>query len=353
MHLKPAAPILGVVAVAALAVATYQFVWAPIAAGRAVPRTFTAEDLPTILLSDENAPAGFTVDEQGRETGGSALVMPLRPGGDAFDMTAFVDALSVTGGDDVGGYMTWAALFETPEAAGEAFDLVATEHDSPDGWGLASTRTDPGLGDESATWTGQQYDLVPSARTIFWREGNLLLAVVGFAEWNAGDVRALADAMADRAELSPHGLRLLRLLRESEEPTHGARQTACRSVGFATVPANMLSRAASNSSRVNGFGRTGTPSSVSRLRTGRRRGSAAPVHTMIGSVSQLGVRPHLLDHPEPEVLLVRTLEIHDQRLRPRLANGVRPGIAPRASPPARDPTGESRPDTPRAGHGHR
>ena len=206
MHLKPAAPILGVVAVAALAVATYQFVWAPNVGGPSiVPRTFTAEDLPTILLSDENAPAGFTVDEQGRETGGSALVMPLRPGGDAFDMTAFVDALSVTGGDDVGGYMTWAALFETPEAAGEAFDLVATEHDSPDGWGLASTRTDPGLGDESATWTGQQYDLVPSARTIFWCVGNLLLAVVGFADWNAGDVRGLADAMADRAESYLHG----------------------------------------------------------------------------------------------------------------------------------------------------
>ena len=200
VHLKPAAPILGVVAVAALAVATYQFVWAPNVGGPSiVPRTFTAEELPTILLTDENAPAGFTVDEQSRETGGSALTMPLPPGGDTFDMAAFVDALSITGGDDVGGYTTWAALFETPEAAGEAFDFVATEHDSPDGWGLADTRTDPGLGDESAAWTGQQYDFVPSARTIFWRQGNLLLAAVGFADWDANDLLDIANAMADRA----------------------------------------------------------------------------------------------------------------------------------------------------------
>ena len=200
MHLKPAAPILGVVAVAALAVATYQFVWAPNVGGPSiVPRTFTAEDLPTILLTDENAPAGWTIDDESRQTGVAALNMPLRPGGDTIDTAAFVDGLSITGGDDVGAYLTWAALFETPEAAIEAFDFVATEHDSPDGWGLADTRTDPGLGDESATWTGQQYDLVPSARTIFWREGNLLLAVVGFADWDADDLLGIANAMADRA----------------------------------------------------------------------------------------------------------------------------------------------------------
>ena len=200
MHLKPAAPILGVVAVAALAVATYQLVWSPNVGGPPVaPTTFRAEDLPRILLNEENAPAGWAIDDEGTLTGAAALNMPLRAGGDTIDPTAFVDALSITGGDDVGAYLTWAALFETPEAASEAFDFVATEHDSPDGWGLAGTRTDPGLGDESATWTGQQYDLVPSARTIFWREGNVLLAVVGFADWNADDVRALADAMANRA----------------------------------------------------------------------------------------------------------------------------------------------------------
>ena len=199
MSLKPAAPILGVVAVAALAVATYQLVWAPNVGGPTiVPRQFTADELPTIVLNDENAPAGFTVDDENRETGIVALTMPLRPGGE-IDTTAFVDALSITGGDDVGGYTTWAALFETPGAAHDAFAFIAAEHDSPDGWDLADTRTDPGLGDESATWTGQQYDF-DSARTIFWRQGNLLLAVVGFADWDPDDVSALAQAMADRAD---------------------------------------------------------------------------------------------------------------------------------------------------------
>lgn len=200
MNLKPVAPILGVVVVAALAVATFQLVWAPSVGGPTIgPRTFTAEDLPSIVLTDENAPSGFTVDDESRETGTVALTMPLRPGGDTIDTTAFVDALSISGGDDVGGYLTWTALFETPEAAHDAFDFIAAEHDSPDGWGLADTRTDPGLGDESATWTGQQYDFVPSARTIFWRQGNLLLAAVGFADWDADELQALAGAMARRA----------------------------------------------------------------------------------------------------------------------------------------------------------
>jgi len=85
------------------------------------------------VLTEENAPAGFTVDDENPETGAAALTMPFRPGGDTIDTTAFVDALAITGGDDVGGYTTWAALFETPEAANDAFELVATEHDSPDG----------------------------------------------------------------------------------------------------------------------------------------------------------------------------------------------------------------------------
>jgi len=200
MHLKPAAPILGVVAVAALAVATYQLVWAPNVGGPTIgPREFTADDLPAIVMNEENALAGFTIDEANRQTGALALAMPLRPGGDTIDTTAFVDALAITGGDDVGGYTTWTALFETPEAANDAFEFIAAEHDSPEGRDLADTRTDPGLGEQSATWTGQQYDFV-SAQTIFWREGNLLLAVVGFAEWDADDVRALADAMASRAD---------------------------------------------------------------------------------------------------------------------------------------------------------
>ena len=201
MNLKPMAPILGVIAVAALAVASYQLIWQPDVGGPTIgPRIFTADDLRTIVLTEANAPDGFTLDAENRESGAAALTMPLRSGGELIDTSEFVDALSVTGGDDVGGYTTWTALFETPEAAEAAFDFIVTEHDSPQGWDLADTRTDPGLGDESAAWTGQQYDLVPSARTIFWREGNLLLAVVGFADWDADVVRDLANEMASRAD---------------------------------------------------------------------------------------------------------------------------------------------------------
>jgi hypothetical protein len=201
MNLKPLAPILGVIVVAALAVAGYQAFWASDVGGPTInQRLVTEEQLPLIVLTDENAPDGFTVDEQTALTGREALNQPLRPGGAAIDTPAFVDALSVTGGDEVGGYQTWTALFETPEAAEAAFDFIVTEHDSPEGWNLAAVKTDPGLGDESAAWTGQQYDFTPNARTIFWREGNLLLAVVGFADWDAETVTALANQMADRVD---------------------------------------------------------------------------------------------------------------------------------------------------------
>lgn len=68
-----------------------------------------------------------------------------------------------------------------------------------EGWDLAESREDPNLGEEGAMWTGQQYDLL-SARTIMWRQGNLLLAAVGWGDWEPEEVRLIADQMADRAK---------------------------------------------------------------------------------------------------------------------------------------------------------
>ena len=57
-----------------------------------------------------------------------------------------IAALDLSGA--AGGFTTWTALFETPEAAAEAFDFLVTEHDSPDGWGLAG----PG-----PPWAGRRF----------------------------------------------------------------------------------------------------------------------------------------------------------------------------------------------------
>lgn len=199
MHFKRAVPVLGIAAAVVLAIVAYQTFGSPSVGDPPAARLFTAEDLPDIVLSKANAPDTMTIDYENRTTGRAALVVPLRAGGPTADTTHFVDALSVELGTSTGGFTTWAAVFETAEDAQEAFDFIAAEHDSAEGWGLADVREDPGYGDESASWTGQQYDM-QSAQTIFWREGNVLLAAVGWADWTPEEVRSIATEMAERAK---------------------------------------------------------------------------------------------------------------------------------------------------------
>lgn len=199
MQFKRAVPFLGIAAAVALAIVAYQTFGNPnIGDPQAKPRVFTAEDLSDIVVSEANAPEAMTIDYENRRSGRSALVEPLRPGGPTIDTTHFVDALSAELGTSTGGFTSWTAVFETAEDAHEAFDFIAAEHDSANGWGLADAREDPGIGDESASWTGQQYDMA-SARTIFWRQENLLLAAVGWADWTPEEVGAIATEMAERA----------------------------------------------------------------------------------------------------------------------------------------------------------
>jgi hypothetical protein len=196
---------LGMAAVVVAVVVAAQSFIGPVGIGNplggpdATPRVYAPEDLPNIALSEANALDGMTIDYETRTTGVPALVTPLAPGGETIDTTHFVDALSVELGTSIGGFTTWSALFESPEAAAEAYAFLITEHESPDGWDLAASREDPDLGDESALWTGQQYDHL-SARTIVWRQGNLILAAVGWADWEPEEVRLIADQMADRAK---------------------------------------------------------------------------------------------------------------------------------------------------------
>jgi hypothetical protein len=200
MQFKRAAPVLGIAAAVVLAIVAFQILGSPsVGDPEPTPRVYAPEDLPDIILSEGNAPEGLEADVDTRMTGVDALVTPLRPGGETIDTTHFVDALRIDLSGSTGGFTTWAALFETPEAAAEAFAFLVTEHESPEGWDLAASRRDPGLGEESAMWTGQQYDMT-SAGTIMWRQGNLILAAVGWADWNSEEVRMIADLMANRAK---------------------------------------------------------------------------------------------------------------------------------------------------------
>jgi hypothetical protein len=200
MQFKRAAPVLGIAAMVVLAIVAFQILGSPSVGGpEPTPRVFVPEDLPNIVLSEAIALEGLEPQEDTQTTGINALTTPLRPGGETIDTTHFVDALSVDLSGSIGGFTTWAALFETPEAAAEAYAFLVTEHESSEGWGLAASREDPNLGEESALWSGQQYGMV-RARTIMWRQGNLVLAAVGWADWEAEEVRMIADQMADRAK---------------------------------------------------------------------------------------------------------------------------------------------------------
>jgi hypothetical protein len=199
MQLKRAAPVLGIAAAIVLAIVAFQIVGTRnVGDPDPTPRAYAPEDLETIVISEANAPTD--VDVGNTTTGLVALSSPLHPGGDTIDTSEFVDAINTELSFPDGGYATWAALFETEEAAMQAFDFLVEEHESPDGWNLdEGTPPDPPLGDESVVWTGQQYDF-ESARTLFWRQGTLLLAVVGWVDWTDEQVREIADGMADRAK---------------------------------------------------------------------------------------------------------------------------------------------------------
>ena len=201
MQFNRATPVLGIAAAVVLAaIVAFQILGSPsVGDPDPSPRVHAPEDLPDIVMSEANALEGMAVESETRTTGVAALFIPLAPGGETVDTSDFVDALSVELGTSTGGFTTWTALFESPEAAAAAYAFFVTEHESPEGWDLAASRLDPDLGDESAMWTGQQYDLL-SARTVMWRQGNLLLAAVGWADWEPEEVRLIADQMADRAK---------------------------------------------------------------------------------------------------------------------------------------------------------
>jgi len=207
MNLKPAALVLGTAAVIIVAIAAYQLFRGSNVGGPSeptpTPQAFTPADLPNIILTEANAPAGLTVDAT--DSGAAALVVPLRPGGPFIDQTAFVDALMTNlNSTETGGYVSWSALFETAADAEVAFDYLVDEHGSA-GWGMTRSSVDPGLGEASASFTGAAYDIFETNGVHLWRVDNLVLAAVGVGDYDTDQLRSIADLMDERAHSGAGG----------------------------------------------------------------------------------------------------------------------------------------------------
>lgn len=198
MHLKPAAPILGVAAILALAVVAFQLVRTSDVGGPSpTPRYITSGDLPSIILTESNVPDGMTV----RRTlsGYSALTTAPPPGGAPVDAPpGFVDALLTDLDAEPGRYATVAAVYETAADAERAYDADIATHESPDGWGLTPSSTDPGLGDESVAYTGPAYG-EGTVGIYIWRVNNVFLTAVGVEDYDPARVLSIAEGMDARA----------------------------------------------------------------------------------------------------------------------------------------------------------
>lgn len=206
MKLKPAAPMLGVVAVVLLAIVAYQLlgrnVGGPQPTPTPNPRAYTAQDLPNIVTSSATAPDGMVVD--GTTTDVAALIAPEHPGGPTFDRSRMIDALMTNlDSTEFGGFVSWGAIFDSVESAQAAYDVLVATHATSVGWGMESWASSLAFGEESASYQGAAYDF-ETARVHVWRVGTLLLAAVAVGDVaegdaNAGRLRALADGMNERS----------------------------------------------------------------------------------------------------------------------------------------------------------
>jgi hypothetical protein len=209
LRLLPAAALVGVAAVILVAIAIIAQVVAP-NLGVGVPRRFETSDLPGIVLWDDTIPATWTLDNLVSNPD-EVRYIPLRSAA-AIDGAAEVPRgylggryTSFSGPDSI--FMSWAALFATDADASATLPLYQREMAAADAWGLG-----PGepieFGDGGFVYSGETTALMggpgssdPVRAAIYlWREGNLLLAIGGWFDFDPAELRAVAEGMDARAD---------------------------------------------------------------------------------------------------------------------------------------------------------
>lgn len=193
MTMKPAMTVLGIAAVAVVALVAIQIM--PGDGGIGAPRVLTEEDLAHIVIGPGEQPAGM-----GHETTYDDERVLIRPiisvqGTDAIpylEQPGFVAGRYTEFGNDRAGLLSWAALFETAEDAQRALALYVEEVQSQDGYGLRN-RVEVDLGDEGAFY--DDADPERHAQVVLWRNGSLLMAAATSGDFDPDVLRSLAEDM--------------------------------------------------------------------------------------------------------------------------------------------------------------
>ena len=145
------------------------------------PQPGTFGDLPTIVLDEDDLEPGETIDSL--DVGLGALLQPvgLLENSTFREQPGFVDArmtrIGTQGQDsywEVGGYVSWAAVYANDADAERAFEVLVAEHESEAGWAMERVGLVP-YGDESVSLDGAAYGW-DTNRLHIWRDGDLLLA---------------------------------------------------------------------------------------------------------------------------------------------------------------------------------
>jgi hypothetical protein len=209
-RLGPAAALVGAAAVILVAIAIITRVVSP-NLGVGSPRDFVIADLPGIVLFDDTKPRSWTLDNLVSNPW-EVSVYPIRSmTGEEIDVLPEPAGLiagrytNFSGPDSA--FVSWATLFATDGHASDALTFYEREMETEDAWGLG-----PGepiaFGDGGRLFTGVTTAFLGQptgddpigAQIYLWRDGNLLLAVGGYFDYDAAELRAVAEAVAARAD---------------------------------------------------------------------------------------------------------------------------------------------------------
>lgn len=193
MTRKPAMTVLGIAAVAAVALVAIQFVAG--GGGIGAPRVLTEEDLAHIVIGPGEQPTGIGYDAMYDDE--RTLLRPIISveGKDAIpylEQPGFVAGRYTEFSNDRVGLLSWAALFGSAEDAQRALALYVEEVQSEDGYGLRN-RVEVDLGDEGAFH--DDADPERHAQVVLWRNGSLLMAAATYGEFDPDELRSVAEKM--------------------------------------------------------------------------------------------------------------------------------------------------------------